>query len=329
MMLYSIYIYYTFALCGISYALFEVYVVFKSSFNHCASQFASFQAAAALITTLHSLYSCWCMLPNCCCLVNIPNYSLACMLQACMLSCCCCFVKALKVLVCMLSAKLLLLLEHCTACAIYYVFDQWHSSARFVHIDLLLICHALQGLHVIPYKELALDATSTIIGHSKYCVIYQAYYCGMAVTVKRLVPPANPKSPTIFKRNSFRVSPSLSPTTSLDVAHEGLRQTQSLDVVRPAALTPALLRSSSIGPVSPIVVGRDSSRPLLPAADWVPSDLQFLEQSQTRNWRLQAQQFWVQTKFAMVYVVGSTYRVISGQYFKTLLLKRRVRVVKA
>lgn len=233
-------------------------------------------------------------------------------------------------LACMLIAKLLLLLEHCTVLAIYYVIYQWHPSARFVHIDLLLICHALQGLHVIPYKELALDATPTIICHSKYCVIYQAYYCGMAVTVKRLVPPANPKSPTIFTRNSFRVSPSLSPTTSLDIAaHQGLRKAQSLDVVRPAALTPAVLRSSSIGPVSPIVVGRESSRSLLPAADWVPSDLQFVEQSQTRNWRLQAQQFWVQTKFAMVYVVGSTYRVISGQYFKTLLLKRQVSVVKA
>ena len=188
---------------------------------------------------------------------------------------------------------------------------------------------AAQGLQIMPYKDLGLDKNSIVIGHSTHCVIYQAYYCGMAVTVKRLVPPGNPKPRTLFKRHSFRVSPAISPSTSLDIgAGGGLRQTQSIDVVRPAALTPALLRTSSIGPISPIVVGRESSKALLPAADWIASDSQQAEYRIGAGWQLRAQQFWVLAKAKLAQTGWQFWDVASGQYFKTLLVKHRVRALE-
>lgn len=181
----------------------------------------------------------------------------------------------------------------------------------------------------MPYKDLGLDRNSTVIGHSAHCVVYQAYYCGMAVTVKRLVPPGNPKTHTLFKRHSFRVSPAISPATSLDIAAgRGLRQTQSLDVVRPAALTPALLRASSIGPISPVVVGRESSKPLLPAADWIASDSQQAEYRIGAGWQLRAQQLWVLAKAKLAQTWWQFWDVASGQYFVTLLVKHRVRALE-
>lgn len=180
--------------------------------------------------------------------------------------------------------------------------------------------HILQGLHLIPYKDLGLDANSTIIGHATHCLIYQAYYSGMAVTVKRLVPPGNPKTQTIFKQNSLRISPA----TSLDESpSKGFRQTQSRDHVQPAALTAAQLRSSSIGPISPIVVGRESSKALLSSTDDWGFDSQ-LQDNDSTQWRLWAQQVWVIAKAKAGSLLWLTLSLLSGQYFNIMLLKRRV-----
>lgn len=167
---------------------------------------------------------------------------------------------------------------------------------------------ALQGLRSIPYRDLDLTSNSTVVGYTRHCVIYQTDYCGIPVTVKRLVPPGNPKTRTLFSLNSTnRVSPST-----------------SLDAVHPMALTPGLLRCSSIGPVGPMMLARTPSQRLLPAEDWALSDPPLSMHRAGQNWK-RLSTFFKAAKAALEQFAS---RILSGQYFRQIHQRRRVSLLQ-
>lgn len=170
------------------------------------------------------------------------------------------------------------------------------------------LLYALQGLHDIPYKDLDLNSNSTVVGHTRHCVIYQTMYCGMPVTVKRLLPPRDPKTRTLFSLSSIsRISPS-----------------SSHDAVLPLDSTPGLLHSSSDGPVAPMMLARASSQGLLPAGDCHSFAAQVQTDGPLQRWdRLCAT-----VKAAKTALQQFAFHALSGQYFRQMQQRYEVSLLQ-
>ena len=56
----------------------------------------------------------------------------------------------------------------------------------------------MQGLNIIPYKDLNLSKSSKIIGQSRHSLVLQTDYGSMLVAVKMILPPARPDRSTLF-----------------------------------------------------------------------------------------------------------------------------------
>ena len=56
----------------------------------------------------------------------------------------------------------------------------------------------LQGLLLIPYKDLGLSYRSEVLGHSRHGLVLQADYNSMSTAVKPLLPSLQPKTVTPF-----------------------------------------------------------------------------------------------------------------------------------